>query len=464
MMTNRLAIVAFFLLLPLPLITDARVLRRSDPTCGTGIRGPKAVCCHRKCGVCGGSGCSKRPGGGSKCCISAIITSNKSCKKNSPPCVVEKKVKHSGKRCTKKSAVPNAAGPNPADREDDVVDGTTRDGRRRGTTMALAAMAFGIAALLAVVLNVAGLPAAAKWSLRRNTLLLAVVAIVPVVILMFQFSPPARKFYKVESGIRDTAQRFMQFGASVTLSGKQINYTYPKQIQTWTTPLVVGVLSAMTNREHRDTIRETWAANHSVVFMVASNSPSEWTAEMEAHNDLVVLHHPESYCGEVSVLPYKTQVFFHAAANQVASYDYALKTDDDSFVHVGRLMRALDTSKPDYWGKVHRNSKVIRDPDHKWYVSKAMYAGDRYPEYCSGAGYVLSKALVACAVTKVATFKFFVREDVATGLLAGKCGAKPVNGIGVFSRPERGPLESLVIQHYVKTRTAMLGLWGQFSP
>merc|ERR1740117_180687 len=37
--------------------------------CSSGISNAKGtVCCAKSCGACGGSGCSKRPGGPGKCC------------------------------------------------------------------------------------------------------------------------------------------------------------------------------------------------------------------------------------------------------------------------------------------------------------------------------------------------------------------------------------------------------------
>ena len=34
--------------------------------------GQKSTCCAARCGTCGGSGCSRRPGGARNCCTSRI--------------------------------------------------------------------------------------------------------------------------------------------------------------------------------------------------------------------------------------------------------------------------------------------------------------------------------------------------------------------------------------------------------
>ncbi len=46
------------------------------------------VCCANSCGVCGGTGCSARPGGVTSCCSGSIKQANKSCSNNAPPCVL----------------------------------------------------------------------------------------------------------------------------------------------------------------------------------------------------------------------------------------------------------------------------------------------------------------------------------------------------------------------------------------
>lgn len=57
-----------------------------DAICGR-VRGDTIVCCPESCGVCGGDGCSGRPGGLFNCCASSILTTGKDCKDDGPPCI-----------------------------------------------------------------------------------------------------------------------------------------------------------------------------------------------------------------------------------------------------------------------------------------------------------------------------------------------------------------------------------------
>jgi hypothetical protein len=55
--------------------------------CASGVRGGN-ICCAASCGKCGGSGCSGRPGGASKCCAGSIRDAQRSCAEFEPPCLI----------------------------------------------------------------------------------------------------------------------------------------------------------------------------------------------------------------------------------------------------------------------------------------------------------------------------------------------------------------------------------------
>lgn len=63
----------------------------ADPTCAYGVIGGN-VCCLARCGTCGGSGCSRRPGGASNCCGGAVLKSGRSCNEYPAPCIIEPQV------------------------------------------------------------------------------------------------------------------------------------------------------------------------------------------------------------------------------------------------------------------------------------------------------------------------------------------------------------------------------------
>jgi len=137
-------------------------------------------------------------------------------------------------------------------------------------------------------------------------------------------------------------------------------------------------------------------------------------------------------------LVYKTHVLFSAVNSHAGSFRYLMKTDDDCFVFGDKVLAALDKVAPvHYWGRCNLDgAPVVRDPKKHWYVSYEEYPEARYPPYCSGGGYVLSRSFVQCAARESPTQKFISMEDVSTGILAEKCNVSPIHDEHVTPMPD----------------------------
>lgn len=103
---------------------------------------------------------------------------------------------------------------------------------------------------------------------------------------------------------------------------------------------------------------------------------------------------------------------------------YLLKTDDDMFIDVRRLLRFIDkvehdavntvekkTDKknsetlkengnknvempPTIWGRLAHGWRPIRTPSSKYFVSKTQYVGRVFPDFCTGPAYLMTRAAV----------------------------------------------------------------------
>jgi beta-1,3-galactosyltransferase 1 len=223
---------------------------------------------------------------------------------------------------------------------------------------------------------------------------------------------------------------------NITVSCHTIHYRMP-QVQT-SERIFIGVLSAANGEgpERRQSIRDTWAQNHSVFFLVAG----PWhdiEEEYKVHRDLIWLDEEETYNGEKSVLTFKTLAFMKIvhvlSTSQNLDIRYAFKTDDDSFVNVEYLHRYLlemqHNEEYNYWGWCQRKMfKPLRGKNDKWAVSYETYPESHYPRYCQGAGFALSWKFINCAAGQgdhIANARFMPFEDVATGLIAQRCGIVP---------------------------------------
>lgn len=229
----------------------------------------------------------------------------------------------------------------------------------------------------------------------------------------------------------------------VNISGTNVIYQVPYKMAS--ADIIIGVLSY--DKSKRSSMRILYA-DESMYFIVGKKNGAFDYDEFYTHNDMILIDMEESYDGENSILPLKTQVFLHAVNTHILDFDYALKIDDDSFVKMERLRTELKLRKPDYWGHVWYKNIINRNPSSKWYVSRKTFPEKVYPDYCSGAGYVLSKELVSCVDTKIASHKFMPREDVATGILAKACGSAPQHSDKVqHMKPYKS--DDFIIRHYV---------------
>ena len=73
---------------------------------------------------------------------------------------------------------------------------------------------------------------------------------------------------------------------------------------------------------------------------------------------------------------------------------FLLKTDDDIFINTDNLytLTTKFVDEPDViTGHMHKNAKPFRDPNHKYYMPKELFAGEVYPNFVSGTCYLVSR-------------------------------------------------------------------------
>jgi hypothetical protein len=238
-------------------------------------------------------------------------------------------------------------------------------------------------------------------------------------------------------------------------------------------PIVVGVLSGASLSDRRNYIRSTWAYKKENIFFIVGGDWGDIVHEYMKYDDIIWIEKEEVYITETSVLTFKTESFLSIMYNRLmkinSQIEYLVKTDDDSYVNLLELEKALlrdnRNESIDYWGKCHDEAwKPHRNQEipwqKKWYISFETYPEPEYPPYCQGAGIALSKRFLECAVGQrhVENVRYMPNEDVAVGMLAERCGISAVNDDRVWIRwnEEEGiTMDGKIIQHYVQTEEDM---------
>ena len=201
------------------------------------------------------------------------------------------------------------------------------------------------------------------------------------------------------------------------------------------------------------------------------------------YQDLVWIDKEEAF----SLLTLKTSLFIQVVDDMALElnleYSHILKTDDDSYVALGRLedyirRRQAAGNAINYWGQCRpKYVKPIRDSNHTYNVEFREYPESYYPPYCQGAGFVLSRLFVHCAGSQghIKRARYLSMEDVFVGLLAARCGIWPtsdrntlikvyrVEGATVFNRRvptgswlPNATMDGKILQHQIGDDKDML--------
>ncbi|KAH9640885.1 hypothetical protein HF086_000790 [Spodoptera exigua] len=198
--------------------------------------------------------------------------------------------------------------------------------------------------------------------------------------------------------------------------------------------LLVLVTSAPAHAAARDAVRLTWghyAARADVALAFVLGAPPDalrpaLAAEDALYGDLVVGRSVDSY----SNLTLKTLSMLEWADTYCPRAPRLLKTDDDMFINVPRLLefaaapgRANATRT--IWGKVVRRSLPKRTTKSKYYLSPLQFPARVLPDFATGPAYLLTADCVAPLLAAAPAERYVRLEDVfVTGVLAARLGLR----------------------------------------
>mmetsp|Transcript_16569 Transcript_16569/g.46247 ORF Transcript_16569/g.46247 Transcript_16569/m.46247 type:complete len:761 (-) Transcript_16569:85-2367(-) len=202
--------------------------------------------------------------------------------------------------------------------------------------------------------------------------------------------------------------------------------------------LLVGILSACDSAGRRDIVRQTWqrlqTAQHGTwraVFVLGNCDSQAVMEEQQRYGDLLFTSPKESYY----VLTRKVLEFFSYAVSVNASY--ALKTDDDAFIFIDRVLQELKGMDstclywgshsrgylPHWWqvyGKRNEHMHVLTVPTVKWYIPPDDLTLINEVPYMPGGAYILSSNLIKQVLLSQTVVPDHLPEDATIASLVGK--------------------------------------------
>ena len=210
------------------------------------------------------------------------------------------------------------------------------------------------------------------------------------------------------------------------------------------TTVLIIIPTTPSKFERRNTLRETWAKRISFYVNTSSSSPEgimriayffaiafernpcidkEIERESAIHGDILRVNLTETYRDLVT----KLLLTYEWVVAMDIKPDFVVKADDDIYVKIPNLVNRLQENSTTklYAGKLIKFGPVIRNPEHRWYVSKQQYPERFYPDYCEGHLYILSGDLLPGIVNASKETESFPIEDSYIALLLKKIGVTP---------------------------------------
>ena len=195
------------------------------------------------------------------------------------------------------------------------------------------------------------------------------------------------------------------------------------------------------HREKRNAIRTTWGQCDQLYLMYTESKqlPKDISCRLvffmgRTFNDTSIIQESKQY-GDILIADYidsygnitNKLLLTFKWSNQFPP-TFVLKTDDDVFVHVPRLILKLVTIKDRrYYGGIIWVGTVNRDPKRRHFVSYNTFGESWFPPFCKGAFYVFSGELLPKLLQAVKRIKPFGVDDAYIGILMRELNVVPTH-------------------------------------
>ncbi|XP_018325600.1 beta-1,3-galactosyltransferase 5 [Agrilus planipennis] len=200
--------------------------------------------------------------------------------------------------------------------------------------------------------------------------------------------------------------------------------------------LLIIITSAPSHEQARMAIRQTWGhyasrRDVSIAFMLGTTSNkvlnSRLDKEQYIYGDIITGKFIDAYDN----LTLKTISMLEWVDNYCPKAAFVLKTDDDMFINVHRLLVFVVNHDPNQriiYGRLAKNWKPIRNKKSKYYSSLQQYKHTVFPDFTTGPAYLFPAKLARELYSAALNHTYFKLEDVfLTGIVANDLKIKRVH-------------------------------------
>lgn len=217
--------------------------------------------------------------------------------------------------------------------------------------------------------------------------------------------------------------------------------------------LLIAITSAPGHESARMAIRHTWGhygqrRDVAVTFMLGSTANSSIDERIKqeqfVYGDIIRGKFIDTYDN----LTLKTISMLEWVDNYCPKANFVLKTDDDMFINVSRLLAFIGRHNPQQraiYGRLAKKWKPIRSKKSKYYISPRQYKPSLFPDFTTGPAYLLPARLAKELYTAALNHTYFKLEDVfVTGIVANSLKIKRIHATEFLNK--RVPLTACSAQ------------------
>lgn len=200
--------------------------------------------------------------------------------------------------------------------------------------------------------------------------------------------------------------------------------------------LLITITSAPSHETARMAIRQTWGhfaerRDVAIAFMLGSASNSSVNEKIEKEHYLYGDIIRGKFIDTYDNLTLKTISMLEWVDNYCPKAAFVLKTDDDMYINVNRLLVFIDKHNSEQrviYGRLAKKWKPIRNKKSKYYISPQQYKPAVFPDFTTGPAYLFPAKLAKELYTAALNHTYFKLEDVfVTGIVANGLKIKRVH-------------------------------------